>query len=120
MQRSSNLFKSFLYAIEGIQTAIKFNRNLRIHFLIAIIVIILSFYFRINFFEAGIVGVMIILVISAEMINSVIEEMVNLISKEHHAEAKIAKDVSAGMVLITSIGAVIMGLFVFIPHLINP
>lgn len=118
MQRSTNLLKSFSYAFDGIKIALKYNRNLRIHFVIAALVIILSFILNISAFEFSLVLVVILFVIVAEMMNSVIEEMVNLIIKEHAQEAKIAKDVAAGMVLIAAISSVIIGLLIFVPHLL--
>lgn len=65
----------------------------------------------------GILGVMILLVLSAEMINSAIEKMVDLITLEHRKEAKIAKDVAAGMVLLTALGSIIVGVLIFVPHI---
>jgi len=62
---------------------------------------------------------MILLVISTEMINTAIETMVDLITKEHRKEAKIAKDVAAAMVLINAVGACIVGCIIFIPHIIS-
>lgn len=59
----------------------------------------------------------VLLVILSEMINTSLEEMVNLITNEHKKEAKIAKDVAAGMVLVTAIGSVIIGIFIFSPHI---
>ena len=53
------------------------------------------------------------------MINTAIENMVDLISKEYHVEAKRAKDVSAGMVLVTVIGSVIVGILIFLPYLVR-
>lgn len=113
------LIKSFKYALEGILFSIKHNRNLRIHIVVAFLVIIASLFFRVNAFEMGILGVMIILVICLEMINTAIEEMVDLITQEHKQQAKIAKDVSAGMVLVVSTGSVIVGLLIFIPYIIR-
>ncbi|HEX7542475.1 MAG TPA: diacylglycerol kinase family protein [Patescibacteria group bacterium] len=113
------LIHSFGYAFEGIGLAFKYNQNIRFHFLAAIIVIIASIVLRVNTFEMGILGVMILLVICAEMINTAIEEVVNLLINEHRQEAKIAKDVSAGMVLLTSIGSVIVGILVFLPHILK-
>lgn len=110
---------SFKCASEGILHALKFNQNLRIHFLVAVLVIIASIFFRVNPFEMGILGVMILLVISAEMINTAIEEMVNFAVTEHKREAKIAKDVAAGMVLITAIGSVIVGVLIFVPYILK-
>lgn len=119
MLYASKLGLSFKYAFEGIYFAFRYNQNLRIHFLVAFLVILGSLFFKITGFEMGILGVMILLVISAEMINTAIEEMVNFVVTEHKREAKIAKDVSAGMVLLTAIGSVIVGTLIFIPHIIK-
>lgn len=62
---------------------------------------------------------MILLVISAEMINTSIEEMVNLIANDHRKEAKIAKDVAAGMVLVTALGSIIVGVLIFTPYILK-
>lgn len=109
--------KSFGYALQGVFWGLKYNQNLRFHFAAAIIVIILSIIFRINAFEMGVLGVMILVVIVSEMMNTVIEEMVDLITKEHRQQAKIAKDVAAGMVLVSALGSVIVGILVFGPHI---
>lgn len=116
---NQSLLKSFKYAFEGVLHAFRFNRNIRIHLLVALIVIFLSLYFQVTLFEASILGVVILLVIASEMINTAIEEMVNLITTEHRREAKIAKDVAAGMVLITSVGSVIIGILIFVPHILK-
>lgn len=113
------LVKSFAYAFSGVMYALKNNQNLRIHFLAAILVAVLSILFHLDGFEMGILGVIILLVIVSEMINSAIEEMVDLITLEHRKEAKVAKDVAAGMVLVTSMGSVIVGLLVFLPHIFH-
>lgn len=110
-------YRSFQYASAGVWWALRYNQNLRFHFGAAITVIILSIIFRINAFEMGVLGVMILVVICTEMINTVVEEMVDLITKEHHEEARIAKDVAAGMVLIASFGSIIVGFLVFGPHI---
>lgn len=119
MIRMQRLGKSLYHAIEGIIYAFNHDQNLRIHFAAAIVVILLSLFFRVSGFEMGILGVMILLVLSAEMINSAIEKMVDLITLEHRKEAKIAKDVSAGMVLLTAVGSVIVGILIFVPHIIS-
>ena len=119
MFNQNSLLRSFGYAFEGILLAFKYNRNIRIHFLAAILVIIASVILKVNAFEMGILGVMILLVICAEMINTAIEEVVNLLVNEHRKEAKIAKDVSAGMVLLTAMGSVIVGVLIFVPHILK-
>ena len=112
-------FKSFHHAIEGIHYALNNDQNLVFHFFAAFIVIMLSIFLDVSPFEMGILGVTILLVISTEMINSAIEKMVDLITKEHRTEAKIAKDVSAGMVLLTSVGALIIGILIFSPYILD-
>jgi diacylglycerol kinase (ATP) len=112
-------FKSIHYALEGINYALNNDQNLVIHFIAALLVIIASIIFDISPFEMGILGLTILLVIAAEMINSAIEKMVDLITKEHRMEAKIAKDVSSGMVLLIAIGSVIIGILVFTPYVLR-
>lgn len=112
-------WRSFKFASAGVWWALKYNQNLRFHFAAAILVIIVSVIFHINAFEMGILGVMILVVVVSEMINTVIEEMVNLITKEHRQEAKIAKDVAAGMVLLSATGSIIVGFLVFAPHILH-
>ena len=119
MVYNKSLLKSFGYAIEGFWHALKSNRNLRIHLLTALAVIILSIYFHISVYEKAILGIVILLVISSEMINTAIEEMVNLITSEHRREAKVAKDVAAGMVLVAAVGSVIIGLLIFTPYFLK-
>ncbi len=113
------LVKSFKYALEGIYFALSHNQNLRIAFVGAVLVIVASILFKVTAFEMGILGVMILLVVCAEMINTAIEEMVNLITNEHRREAKIAKDVSAGMVFLTLTGSIIVGILIFLPYVLK-
>lgn len=112
-----SLIRSFKYAFAGLFHAIKYNRNLKIDLVIALIIIAFSIFFHVNSYEKVILGITILLVISSEMINTAIEEMVNLITNEHQKEAKIAKDVAAGMVLVTAIGSVIVGILIFAPYI---
>lgn len=119
MEVNTNLFKSFGFAIEGIKLAYKYNRNIRIHSIVGIIALVLCFALSLSGYETAIVLVVILLVISAEMVNTAIEEMVDLIVQEHREQARIAKDVSAGMVLVCSIGAVIIGIIIFLPHILD-
>lgn len=115
----NRLIKSFSHAFEGLEHAFQKDQNLRIHFVIAGIVIIASIIFRVNPFEMGILGIMILLVMVSEMINTAIERMVDLITKEHREDAKIAKDVAAGMVFLTASGSLIVGFLIFLPHIIK-
>jgi len=113
------LIKSFKYAFEGIDYALNNDQNLVIHFIAASLVIIASIFLDVSPYEMGILGITILVVIATEMINSAIEKMVELITKEHREEARIAKDVSAGMVLLTAIGSVIIGILIFLPFILR-
>lgn len=112
-------FHSFGFAFQGVLHALKNDQNLRIHFVAAFFVILASLFFKVNPYEMGILGVMIVLVIVTEMINTAIENMVDLITKEHHEEAKIAKDVASGMVLVSVVGSVVVGLLIFLPYIVR-
>lgn len=119
MIKIKKLLQSFGYAFEGLEHAYKYDQNLRIHFFIATLVVIASIVFQVNPFEMGILGVMILLVMVTEMINTAIERMVDLITKEHREDAKIAKDVSAGMVFLTASGSLVVGFLIFLPHVLK-
>ena len=112
-------FKSVRHALEGIHYALNSDQNLIIHSLSAFVVILLAIFLQVTPFEMGILGVTILVVISAEMVNTALEKMVDLITKEHRAEAKIAKDISAGMVLISSVGAAVIGGLIFLPYIVR-
>ncbi len=111
--KTKKFIDSFKYAIEGILTGIKEERNLKIHITIMILVIIFGFIFKISRIEWIICILLFGLVISAELINTSIENVVDLITMEKHPKAKIAKDVSAGAVLIIAITSAIIGLIIF-------
>ena len=119
MVKPRKLAKSFDYAVQGIHYTFRSQQNARLHILAAIIVIAAGIFFKINPFEMGIVAVMILLVLVTEMINTAIEMMVDLITKEHREEAKIAKDVASGMVLVAALGSVIVGILIFVPYIVR-
>lgn len=107
----------FGYAFSGLWYAIRTQRNMRVHLALALLAIILGIILHISAVEFALIFVAIIAVFIAEMFNTVFELCVDLASPEYHPLAKIAKDVSAGAVLLNAILAVIIALFVFVPHL---
>ena len=118
MENNHNkIHHSFGFAFAGIAHAFRDNRNIRIHTVIAVLVLTASFLLGLTNIEKIILLLVIILVIASEMINTALEEMTDLIINEHRQEAKAAKDVAAGMVLITAIGAIIVGLIIFAPYI---
>ena len=117
-QECKKLINSFKYAIEGFISSFKTERNMKIHVLAMILVIILGFYLKINLIEWCIVTIIIALVITAELFNTAIETVVDMICPEKNPKAKLAKDISAAAVLALAIGAIIIGTIIFIPKLI--
>ena len=119
MINGRRFIKSFKYAFEGIHYAFRNDQNLLIHLLAAFLVINASIALRVTPSQMAILGLTMMMVITAEMINSAIEKMVDLITKEHRQEAKIAKDVAAGMVLVTAIAAVVIGTLILFPYVLK-
>lgn len=113
----SKFIKGFTYAFSGLWYALRTQRNARVHLAIALLAIMAGVLLHISAVEFAIIFVAITGVFISEMFNTVIELCVDLASPEHHPLAKIAKDVAAGAVLLNAILAVIIGLFIFGPHL---
>lgn len=109
---------SFKNAFSGINHAFKTQPNFRIHCLIAIAVIIISVELQISQSEWAVIALTIVWVLLTEMINTTVESMVDLITDEYHAQAKVAKDVAAGAVLLGAIGAIVIALIILLPKLI--
>jgi diacylglycerol kinase len=107
----------FGYAFQGLWYALRTQRNARVHVVVATLATILGILFRISAVEFAIIFMAIAGVFIAEMFNTVFELCVDLVSPEYHPLAKIAKDVAAGAVLLSAILSIIIGLFIFGPHL---
>ena len=112
------IINSFKYAIEGFISSFKTERNMKIHILVMIVVIILGIIVKLDKIEWCICTIIISLVISAELFNTAIETVVDMISPEKNEKAKLAKDISAAAVLTLAIGAIVIGIVIFIPKLI--
>lgn len=115
--KSRNLLESFNYAFEGIIHTLKTQRNMRIHFTATVAVLVASLLFKLTKFEVIILFFTIAFVIVAEMLNTAIEVVVDLITKEHHPMAAIAKNVAAGAVLIASVTSLVVGYLIFYPKI---
>ena len=113
MKKARTLAESFFYAISGILYAFKTQRNIKIHFMVAILIIIISFLLKLNTIELLIVFLTIAMVLTAEMINTAIEAVVDMFTQEYHPLARVAKNVAAGAVLISALNAVIVGYLIF-------
>lgn len=113
------LTNSFKYAFEGIFQAYVGEQNLKIHTVIAVLVIIFGFILKISYTEWLVCLVLIGLVLMAEFFNTSIEYLVDLASPEIHPLAKATKDTASAGVLMMAIISAIIGLIIFVPKLIS-
>ena len=116
-QECKKLINSFKYAIEGFISSFKTERNMKIHILAMILVIAAGVYLELTVMEWCIISFAISLVIGAELFNTAIETIVDMVSPEKNPKAKLAKDISAAAVLSLSIGAAIVGGLIFLPKI---
>ncbi len=117
--KSKNVIDSFKYAFSGLKYGFINTKNLHIDFIFILAVIICGFIFKIHFVEWSILVLCIGLVVSLELANTAIEEVVNLASPGIHPLAKVAKDVAAGAVLFSAIMSAIVGILIFLPKFID-
>lgn len=110
---------SFKYAFTGIFKTIKTEQNMKVHIFIMFLVIIFGIILKITFLEWIICVILFSLVIAGELFNTAIENVVDIVMPQINEKAKIAKDASAGGVLILSIGAAIIGLIIFVPKILK-
>ncbi|OGG02920.1 hypothetical protein A2W14_00255 [Candidatus Gottesmanbacteria bacterium RBG_16_37_8] len=108
---------SFKNALQGISIALSTQQNFKVHLFISAIILIFGFLLKISRIEMLLIVICIAFGLGAEMINTAIEAMTDLITSEWKKEAKIAKDISAGMVLVVATGTLIIGLYIFFPRL---
>lgn len=118
-QEYKKIINSFRYAIEGFISSFKTERNMKIHILAMAIVIALGIFFKLNKIEWCIITIAIVMVISAELFNTAIETVVDMVSPQKNLQAKLAKDIAAGAVLVFAIGSAIIGLIIFIPKIVT-
>jgi diacylglycerol kinase (ATP) len=112
-RRAPTLIESFNYAIEGVIHVLRTHRNMRIHFAVAIVVLVAAVWKGVSRFELIALLLAIAFVLIAEMINSAIEQAVDLATTSFDPLAKLAKDIAAGAVLIAAINAIAIGYLVF-------
>lgn len=118
VNKSKNVISSFKYAFQGMFSALKIERNLKIHVTIMILVIIAGIVLKISKIEWIICIILFGLVIGGEMFNSAIETVVDIAMPDINPKAKFAKDAAAGAVLVFAIASAIIGFMIFGPKLI--
>jgi diacylglycerol kinase len=112
------IVNSFGFAFAGLLYVFRTQRNFRIHLAIAFVMALVGWLLGLSLAEWAVFGVMVVVVLAAEMTNTMVEALVDLVSPGYHPLAKISKDVAAGVVLLTAIGAVVVGLLIFGPKVL--
>lgn len=115
-------FKRFLnsikYSIEGLAHAYKNEQSLWLHAMCTVLAIILGNILRISFIQWTIILIALVVVLAVELLNTAIEATVDLITEDIHPLAKVAKDCGSAAAFVSSIVALIISLFIFIPKVI--
>jgi diacylglycerol kinase (ATP) len=112
-RRTPSILESFNYAFEGVIHVLRTQRNMRLHFLIAVVVLAVAVVVGVTRFELIALLLAIAFVLIAEMINTAIEHTIDVATTSFDPMAKLAKDIVAGAVLIASVNAVAIGYLVF-------
>lgn len=116
---AKRLAKGFKAAFAGFQETLVHEKSFKAMLTIAVIVIAAMFYFPTGPLEKVVILATIFGVLVLELINSVVERLMNIISPEYHEQARIIKDLMAAIVLLASIGAIIIGLMIFVPYIMS-
>ena len=111
--RPKNHLDSFRYAVEGIVHAFRTQKHMRFHFFTVVLVLSIGLLLRLGRVEMAILFIVVSGVLVAEMMNTAIESVVDMITQAYHPLAKLAKDIAAGAVLIASITAAVVGGILF-------
>lgn len=108
-----SLYKAFRYAIRGILTAVQTERNMKIHIAAALIVFIAAALLQLDQIRWLFLLLVVAMVFVAELMNTAVEAVVDLITPEEHLLARVAKDTAAGAALVAAVFAVVIGVIVF-------
>ena len=111
--KNINFYQSLIHALHGLASAVKRERNLRFHIVIANLICYFGCFYGLERLEWGLLAVTITLVIGAEIINTSIEKTVDTATREKRTDAKHAKDIGAAATLVTAVGALAVGVALF-------
>ncbi len=115
-------FKRFLnsikYSVDGLVNAYQNEQSLWLHAMCTIIIVILGFLLQIKFYEWAVIVIALVVVLAVELLNTAIEATVDLITKEIHPLAKVAKDCGSAAAFVSSIMVFIICCFIFVPKII--
>lgn len=119
-KRKRTFLHSMNNAVEGFVHVVRSERNMRIHFVVATLVLLMAAFVGVKRLDWLLLCGATCLVLMAEMINTAIEETLNLLHSRYHPKVGMIKDISAGMVLVSVVNALIIGFFVFSQYWAEP
>ena len=111
--------ESLSFALKGLIYLFLYHRNMRIIFLMGILAIFAAFYFELRGIEIVALSITVTLVFIAEIFNTAIEMMMNMLTTKYHTRIKLIKDIAAAVVLLTCINAFVVGLILFLRKLLR-
>ena len=112
-------FDSFKDAGRGLKYTFDHEQNFRIQVLLALVVLVLTFVFPLKVWEVILLIILVMTVLTVELFNTALEYMTDLLKPRLHHYVLVVKDVMAAAVLVSSIGALVVGLIIFLPHFIS-
>lgn len=119
MDNFQKLLKSFRYALRGLKYMLRNEQNFQIEILIGIFVVVLMFLFPTRVLEKIALFIVIFTVLVIELVNTMFERVVDILKPRMHPYAQLVKDIMAAAVLLSSIGAAIVGIIIFWPYFIK-
>lgn len=111
--------KSLYTAFQGVVYVVQMEHNARLHLLIAIVALLLGVLFKVSNSELAAIFFAIILVFTTEIVNTALEKTLDIVESGHSEQVRIIKDIAAGAVLVTAIGAVAIGVAIFGPYIVE-
>lgn len=115
----NKLSRSFRYAWRGVKIVFKEEQNFKIQILIALLILVLMFVFPVKNWEKVALILVVAFVLVLELINSIMERIVDMMTPRLHIYVEAVKDIMAAAVLLSSLSALIIGLIIFIPYLFS-
>lgn len=117
MIRLNRLLKSYSYALKGLFKTFREEQNLKVQIFASLAVLILGIYFSLSRIEWAILTLVVCLVLTAEITNSAVERITDVLKPRINTYVKEIKDIMAAAVLLSSIAAAVVGILVFWPYL---
>jgi diacylglycerol kinase len=115
----NTLVKSFRFAMKGVRYAFQNEQNFRFQIIAGMIVTVLMIIFPLQNWERILLSLVIFMVLILELINTAFEKIVDVLKPRVHFYVEIVKDIMAAVVLLASLGALMIGIYIFVPHFIK-